>query len=172
MPVVHAYMKHVQDNAEVAVRQLLANVAKTFVSNVLEAEDYMDDGTTIKLKVTIDPETSSAVFDYTGTSEQVLGNTNAPKAITTSAILYSLRCMVKQNIPLNEGCLKPITIILPKNSILDPSDELGVVGGNVLTSQRITDVILKAFQAAAASQGCMNNFTFGNAKMGYYGTLF
>lgn len=91
--------------------------------------------------------------------------------MTYSAIIYSLRCMVRKDIPLNQGCLKPITVLLPEGCILNPSDDAAVCGGNVLTSQRVTDVVLKAFNAAAASQGCMNNFTFGNENLVYFETI-
>lgn len=88
-----------------------------------------------------------------------------------SAIIYCLRCLVNSDIPLNQGCLKPIEVIIPENSLLNPSEDAPIVGGNVLTSQRITDVILKAFGACGDAQGCMNNFTFGNEHMSYYETI-
>ncbi|CAG2183122.1 unnamed protein product, partial [Oppiella nova] len=100
--------------------------------------------------------TGDAVFDFTGTDEEVYGNCNAPTAVTLSAIIYSLRCLVGHDIPLNQGCLTPIQVIIPDNSILSPSEEAAVVGGNVLTSQRVTDVILKAFGVCAASQGLLD----------------
>jgi 5-oxoprolinase (ATP-hydrolysing) len=184
LPVVHAYMRHVQDNAQLAVTQMLQTVFDRFgdpnkENIVLTAEDFMDDGSKIHLRLTIfnqnkmkSIEGICADFDFRGTSPMVLGNTNAPRAITVSAILYCLRCLVKREIPLNEGCLKPISLKIDKYSLLDIGDsDVGVVGGNVLTSQRLTDVILKAFQACAASQGCMNNLTFGSEKMGYYETI-
>lgn len=127
----------------------------------LKAIDYMDDGTPIALTIDIDRETGSAIFDFTGTGPQVYGNTNAPKAITHSAIIYCLRALVGSDIPLNQGCLNPITVRIPESSILSPTLSASVVGGNVLTSQRITDVILTAFAACANSSGCMNNLTFG-----------
>ena len=99
------------------------------------------------------------------------GNINAPKAVTHSALIYSLRCLVNEDIPLNQGCLNPVQIIIPEKSILDPSEDAAVVGGNVLTSQRVVDVILKAFEACAASQGCCNNITFGDERFGYYETV-
>src|SRR6185437_14088492 len=102
-----------------------------------------------------------ATFDFEGTGPEVLGNTNAPIAIVNSAIIYCLRCMINSDVPLNQGCLTPIDIKVPPGSILSPSRTAAVVGGNVLTSQRITDVVLKAFNAAAASQGDTNNLTFG-----------
>jgi 5-oxoprolinase (ATP-hydrolysing) len=121
--------------------------------------------------LTIDRRDGSATLDFTGTGTETWGNCNAPKAVTKSAILYCLRCLIKKDLPLNYGCLIPITIRVPQGSLLDPSPDAAVVGGNVLTSQRITDVVLKAFGVAAASQGCMNNFTFGNDRFGYYETI-
>lgn len=101
----------------------------------------------------------------------MFGNLNAPRAITLSALIYCLRCLVGRDIPLNQGCLAPVRVVIPRGSILDPSPEAAVVGGNVLTSQRVVDVILGAFGACAASQGCMNNVTLGNDHMGYYETV-
>ena len=109
--------------------------------------------------------------DFEGTGPQMLGNLNAPPAVTYSAVIYSLRSLVGQDIPLNQGCLAPIEFKIPRYSLLNPSDDVGVVGGNVLTSQRVVDVVLKAFKACAASQGCMNNLTFGDQKFGYYETI-
>lgn len=131
----------------------------------------MDNGTPITLKVTIDEVNGSAICDFTGTGLEVWGNLNAPRAITLSAIIYCLRCMVGHDVPLNQGCLSPISIIIPKGSILDPSDNAAVVGGNVLTSQRIVDTVFQAFNVCAASQGCMNNVTIGDEKWGYYETV-
>lgn len=159
--VVLFYMQAIQNNAELSVRNLLKTVSNQFEGQDLLAVDYMDDGSPIQLKVTIDGENGEAVFDFTGTGPEVYGNTNAPEAVTYSAIIYCLRCLVAQDIPLNQGCLKPITVIIPKTSFLSPSGTAAVVGGNVLTSQRVTDVVLKAFQACAASQGDTNNLTFG-----------
>lgn len=159
LDVVHRYMYAIQTTAEIAVRELLKRTVATR-GPTLEAVDYMDDGTPIKLSINI-REDGSATFDFTGTGPQVLGNTNAPIAITHSAIIYCLRSLVASTIPLNQGCLNPIDIVVPDNSILTPAKGLGVVGGNVLTSQRVTDVVLRAFRACAASQGCCNNLTFG-----------
>lgn len=161
-------MGFIQENAEIAVRSMLRDFAIQNNGRV-RAEDRMDDGTPICLEVTIDEVTSSAVFDFTGTGPQVFGNTNAPPAVVHSAIIYSLRAMLDKDIPLNHGCMKAVTIVIPEGSLLDPSPDAAVVGGNVLTSQRVTDVILSAFNAAAPSQGCMNNLTFGDDNMGYYG---
>ncbi|CAN8105382.1 unnamed protein product [Discula destructiva] len=159
LEVVHRYMYAIQTTAEIAVRELLKRTLAEH-GPTLSATDYMDDGTPIVLTITIAPD-GSATFDFTGTGPQVLGNTNAPIAITHSAIIYCLRALVNSTIPLNQGCLNPIAIHVPENSILSPAKGLGVVGGNVLTSQRVTDVVLRAFRACAASQGCCNNLTFG-----------
>lgn len=167
---VDAYMRFIQNNAEVAVRDMLKQFARDNGTKA-SAVDYMDDGTPIVLTITIDSETGSAVFDFTGTGPQVLANHNAPPAVTYSAVIYSLRSLVNQDIPLNQGCLAPIEFIIPKYTVLNPSADAGVVGGNVLTSQRVVDVVLLAFRACAASQGCMNNLTFGDKEFGYYETI-
>jgi 5-oxoprolinase (ATP-hydrolysing) len=171
---VQAYMKHVQDAAEAAVRERLKELSRDKAMaqvDTVHAVDHMDDGSAIALALTIDRRDGSAIFDFSGTGAQTWGNCNAPKAVTRSAILYCLRCLINKELPLNDGCLIPITIEVPHGSLLDPSPDAAVVGGNVLTSQRITDVVLKAFGVAAASQGCMNNFTFGNQYFGYYETI-
>lgn len=160
-PTVQFYMTHIQKNAEDCVRKLLKTVHERFGGESLEAVDYMDEGTPIRLRITIDPEQGSAEFDFAGTGPQIYGNVNAPQAITYSAIIYCLRCLISEDIPLNQGCLRPISVKIPPGSILSPAQGAAVVGGNVLTSQRITDVIFKAFEACAASQGCCNNLTFG-----------
>ena len=172
--VVQAYMGFIQKNAEEAVRSML----KLFSERIglqdideVHSEDQMDDGTPIKLAVTINRKDGSAVFDFTGTGPQVFGNTNAPPAVVQSAIIYSLRSMIQKDIPLNHGCMAPVQVIIPQKSLLNPSPDAAVVGGNVLTSQRVTDVALKAFNALAPSQGCMNNLTFGDENMGYYETI-
>jgi len=174
LPVVQAYMIHVQRNAEEAVREMLVSISlqhQLAPIDSLFAEDFMDDGSRIALKITIDRTSATAVFDFTGTDYEICGNVNAPRAITSSAVIYCLRCLVKRPIPLNQGCLNPISINIPEGSILCPSEGAAVVGGNVLTSQRVTDVILSAFQACANSQGCMNNFTFGDQYGAYYETI-
>jgi len=168
-------MHHIQHHAENAVRTMLKKVAVhvhgNSSSDTLAAEDSLDDGSRICLNLAIDRETGSACFDFSGTDPELAGNLNAPPAVTQSAILYGLRCLINEDIPLNQGCLTPVTIILPPHSLLSPSANAAVVGGNVLTSQRVVDVIFKAVQAAAASQGCMNNLTFGNKTFGYYETI-
>ncbi|KAI3931321.1 hypothetical protein MKX01_040238 [Papaver californicum] len=131
----------------------------------------MDDGSVIHLKLTIDTQKGEAFFDFSGTSAEVYGNWNAPEAVTATAVIYCLRCLVNIDIPLNQGCLAPVKIHIPVGCFLSPSNKAAVVGGNVLTSQRITDVVLTAFQACACSQGCMNNLTFGDDSFGYYETI-
>ncbi|OAA61495.1 5-oxoprolinase [Cordyceps fumosorosea ARSEF 2679] len=181
LPCVHRYMYAIQNTAEEAVRGLMLSTLAKRGPEPFVAVDYMDDGTPIKLTVTI-AQDGSATFDFTGTGSHVLGNTNAPLAITHSAIIYCLRSLVSSSIPLNQGCLTPINIIVPQDTILKPGPGLAVVGGNVLTSQRVTDVVLKAFRACAASQGCCNNLTFGTGGkdpvtgahkegFGYYETI-
>jgi len=174
LEVVQAYMLHVQDSAEEAVRNRLRELSLSKglkEVDTIKAVDYMDDGSPIVLQLTIDRRDGSAIFNFDGTGPEIWGNCNAPRAVTTSAILYSLRCLIKKDLPLNYGCIIPITIHVPPGSLLDPSPEAAVVGGNVLTSQRVVDVILKAFGVVAASQGCMNNFTFGSERFGYYETI-
>jgi 5-oxoprolinase (ATP-hydrolysing) len=171
---VQAYMGHVQDATEGAVRNRLTELSRAKglkEKDTLRAVDSLDDGSPIVLSLTIDRSDGSAVFDFSGTGPEIWGNCNAPAAVTRSAILYSLRCLIEKDLPLNDGCLIPITVHIPKGSLLDPSIGAAVVGGNVLTSQRVVDVVLKAFGVAAASQGCMNNFTFGNERFGYYETI-
>ncbi|WFD34221.1 5-oxoprolinase (ATP-hydrolyzing) [Malassezia cuniculi] len=179
LQTVQEYMHHIRDNAELAVRNLLRRVGER--SKELRAVDYMDDGTPIALKVTIDTESGSAVFDFEGTGPEVYANHNCPPSVVYSAIIYCLRCMVAVDIPLNQGCLAPIDVRIPKGSLLNPSETAAVVGGNVLTSQRITDVVFRAFEAVAASQGDCNNLTFGTGGrapdgthvegFGYYETI-
>uniref|UniRef100_A0A8C5EKS9 5-oxoprolinase, ATP-hydrolysing n=1 Tax=Gouania willdenowi TaxID=441366 RepID=A0A8C5EKS9_GOUWI len=175
LAVVQAYMGYIQSNAELAVRDMLRDFAgkrrQQTGSLEVESEDFMDDGTPIRLRVQINEEEGSALFDFTGTGTEVWGNCNAPRAITLSALIYCLRCMVGQDIPLNQGCLAPIKVIIPPGSILQPSQNAAVVGGNVLTSQRVVDVIFRAFEVCAASQGCMNNISFGSERVGYYETV-
>jgi len=172
LETVQRYMAYIQDNAEQAVRSLLKDFRKRHGSDIVIARDAMDDGSPICLKITLSEEEGTAVFDFTGTGAQVLANHNAPPAVTYSAVIYALRCLVQEDIPLNQGCLAPITFVIPKGSLLNPTPDAAVVGGNVLTSQRIVDVVLQAFKACAASQGCMNNLTFGiDGRFGYYETI-
>lgn len=176
LSMVTAYMQHIQTCAEEAVRgmlRLFSLCEGLDTIGTVTAEDYLDDGTAIKLAVTINRDTGSAVFDFAGTGNEVFGNLNAPPAVTASAVIYCLRCLLPDavDMPLNQGCLAPVELKIPIGSILNPSATAAVVGGNVLTSQRVTDVVLKAFRACAASQGCMNNLTFGDEAFGYYETI-
>jgi 5-oxoprolinase (ATP-hydrolysing) len=169
LPRVEAYMYFIQRNAEITIRNMLKKFALANGPKS-HALDHMDDGSRIELTIDIHDD-GSATFDFTGTSPQVLGNHNAPPAVTYSAVIYSLRSLVSEDIPLNQGCLAPIKFIIPHHCLLNPSADAGVVGGNVLTSQRVVDVVLRAFKACAASQGCMNNLTFGDRQFGYYETI-
>lgn len=180
--IITKYMTAIQDNAATTIKTMLKKMAHHFDTTEFSGQDHMDDGTLIKLKVTLDVVREKFLFDFSGTSSQVYGNLNAPEAITNSAILYCLRCLVGEDIPLNQGCLKPLTIVIPKGSILSPTEGVAVVGGNVLTSQRVTDVVLKTFNVMADSQGDCNNLTFGTGGsddltgevkkgFGYYETI-
>jgi len=174
LEVIQAYMGHIQANAELAVKDMLRSIGKASGMQdkcTLLATEYMDDGSPISLKVNIDCIQGLAVFDFSGSGYEVWGNCNAPRAITLSALIYCLRCMVGHDVPLNQGCMAPVKVIIPSGSILNPSENAAVVGGNVLTSQRIVDVVFKAFKTCAASQGCMNNVTFGQDSWGYYETV-
>lgn len=165
MDVVNAYMGHVQANAEESVRRVL---------DVLHNGEFcygMDDGSRVCVKITLNRARRSACIDFTGTSPQHPANYNAPRAICRAAVLYVFRCLVDDEIPLNEGCLKPLEIILPEGSLISPEYPAAVVAGNVETSQVIVDALLGALGVAAASQGTMNNFTWGNETYQYYETI-
>ncbi|KAI6782673.1 uncharacterized protein J7T54_000816 [Emericellopsis cladophorae] len=160
-PVVQFYMKAIQENAAQAVRDLLKGFAAKYEGGVLESTEYNDDGIVFKLKVTIDKDSGEAVFDFTGTGAEHSGNLNAPPTCSYSVIMYCLRSMISADIPLNQGCLKPIKVVCPENTILSPSPTAATVGCTTETSQKLADLIFHAFNAAAASQGTMNNLTFG-----------
>lgn len=161
LDVVHFYMDAIKKNAETAVRDLLKTIGKKAAGQPLRFSDFMDDGTEIRLEIRIDAETGSAEFDFTGTGRETFNCLNAPKAIAHSAIIYSLRALIDVDIPLNQGCLAPINVIIPSGTLINPSGYAAVCAGNPITSQRITDVVLGAFQACAASQGCCNIISFG-----------
>jgi len=163
--VVRAYMGHVQANAEAAVRQALAGLE----GGAFACE--MDDGAAIQVRVEIDRAARSATIDFAGTSPQRPTNFNAPLSVTRAAVLYVLRTLVDDEIPLNEGCLKPVTLKVPEGSMLNPRYPAAVVAGNVETSQAVVDALYGAFGALAASQGTMNNLTFGDARRQYYETI-
>ena len=165
LDVVHAYMKHVQDNAEEQVRRVID------VMRDGAFELPMDDGSVIRVRITFDRERREATVDFTGTSAQRPNNFNAPSAVARSAVLYVFRCLVEDAIPLNEGCLKPIRIVIPEGSMLAPKYPAAVAAGNVETSQAITDALFGALGVAAESQGTMNNILFGNDRHQYYETV-
>jgi 5-oxoprolinase (ATP-hydrolysing) len=165
LDVVEAYMQHVQDNAEAAVRQVIG---------VLEDGEFryeMDSGAVIQVAIRIDHESRSATIDFTGTSAQQPDNFNAPLPVTRAAVLYVFRTLVDDEIPMNAGCLKPLKLIVPEGSMLNPRYPAAVVAGNVETSQAVTDCLYGALGVLAASQGTMNNFTFGNQRHQYYETI-
>ncbi|PWG62931.1 hydantoinase B/oxoprolinase family protein [Spiribacter halobius] len=165
LEVVHAYMGHVQDNAEEQVRRVLDALADG------EAGMQLDNGAEIRVAVRVDRDARTATVDFTGTSAEQAGNFNAPVAVTRAAVLYVLRTLVADRIPLNDGCLKPVQLVIPEGSLLNPHPPAAVVAGNVEVSQVVTDALYAAMDAMAASQGTMNNFTFGNARYQHYETL-
>ncbi|MES1991320.1 MAG: hydantoinase B/oxoprolinase family protein [Pseudomonadota bacterium] len=165
LDVVEAYMTHVQDNAEESVRRVIGRLKDASFTQA------MDDGSKICVKVTVNAATRSARIDFTGTSAILPSNLNAPSAVARAAVLYVFRCMVDDDIPLNEGCLKPLEIVIPEGSMLSPVYPAAVVGGNVETSQAVTDALFGAFGVMASAQGTMNNFTFGNQRHQYYETI-
>ena len=173
LEVVHAYMRHVQDNAEAAVRGVIAALAAQAPagqwSGVFAYE--MDHGAVIRVRITLEAATRSGVIDFTGTSMQLANNFNAPSAVCHAAVLYVFRSLVDEDIPLNAGCLKPLRIVIPAGSMLNPHYPAAVVAGNVETSQCLTDALYGALGVMAASQGTMNNFSFGNAHYQYYETI-
>jgi 5-oxoprolinase (ATP-hydrolysing) len=162
---VRAYMKHVQDNAEESVRRVL----DVLTDGRFEVE--MDSGARIVVTISIDRAKRAATIDFTGTSPQQPTNFNAPSAVCKAAVLYVFRTLVDDEIPMNAGCMKPLSIVIPEGSMLAPRWPAAVVAGNVETSQAITDALYGALGAMAASQGTMNNFTFGNADYQYYETI-
>jgi 5-oxoprolinase (ATP-hydrolysing) len=163
--VVQAYMQHVQDNAEEQVRRVLDRLKDGSFAY------EMDEGAWVKVAIKVDRKARSAVIDFAGTSEQQGNNFNAPAAVCRAAVLYVFRTLVDDEIPMNEGCLKPLNIVLPEGSMLNPRYPAAVVAGNVETSQVVTDTLYGATRALAAAQGTMNNFTFGNDRHQYYETL-
>jgi 5-oxoprolinase (ATP-hydrolysing) len=165
LDVVQAYMKHVQNNAEEAVRRVIGRLTDGHYAYP------MDNGAVIDTKVTIDRENRSAIVDFSGSSKQVPTNFNAPSAVARAAVLYVFRTLVDDDIPMNEGCLKPIEIIIPEGSMMNPKYPAAVVAGNVETSQAITDCLFASLGVMGAAQGTMNNFTFGNETHQYYETI-
>ncbi len=165
LDVVNAYMGHVQDNAEESVRRVLDVLSDGHFAYEL------DNGSRIAVTISIDKAARRARIDFTGTSPQLSDNFNAPAAVCRAAVLYVFRTLVDDDIPMNEGCLKPLEIVIPEGSMLRPEYPAAVVAGNVETSQCITDALYGALGVLAASQGTMNNFTFGNDAYQYYETV-
>jgi len=165
LDVVRAYMQHVQDNAEAAVRQVIG---------VLKDGQFtyeMDSGARVRVAISIDAQRREATIDFTGTSTQQADNFNAPLPVTRAAVLYVFRTLVDDEIPMNAGCLKPLRLIVPPGCMLSPQFPAAVVAGNVETSQIVTDCLYGALGVLAASQGTMNNLTFGNERHQYYETI-
>jgi 5-oxoprolinase (ATP-hydrolysing) len=165
LDVVKAYMNHVQDNAAESVRRVIDRLHDSSFSY------EMDQGTFIKVKITVDKEKRELTVDFTGTSPQQPTNFNAPEPVARAAVLYVFRVMVDDEIPMNAGCLRPIRIVIPDGSMLLPRYPAAVVAGNVETSQAVTDCLFGALGALAAAQGTMNNLNFGNDKYQYYETI-
>ncbi|MFN5245339.1 MAG: hydantoinase B/oxoprolinase family protein, partial [Novosphingobium sp.] len=163
--VVRAYMGHVHDNAEEAVRRLIGR---------LEDGSFryeLDNGAVVCVAVRVDRTARQVTIDFAGTSDQLPGNFNAPFSVVRAAVMYVLRTMIDDPIPMNEGCLAPVTILVPEGCMLRPRYPAAVVAGNVETSQVVTDALFGAFGAMAAAQGTMNNLTFGNDRYQYYETI-
>jgi 5-oxoprolinase (ATP-hydrolysing) len=163
--MVSNYTAHVLDNAEAIVRDTLGTLSDGQFSCA------MDNGAHINVEIKIDHKHRSAIIDFNGTSDQLSSNFNAPAAVCRAAVLYVFRCLVNKDIPLNEGCLRPLEIRIPAHSVINPDFPAAVVAGNVETSQVIVDCLFAALGVLAASQGTMNNFTFGNESYQYYETI-
>ena len=164
-PMVHAYMGHVMDQAEESIRRVLSRLEDGAFAYA------MDDGTPLAVRVTVDRTARAATIDFTGTGPARPGNFNAPPAVTRAVVLYAFRCLIGEDLPLNEGCLAPLTIIIPAGSFLSPPPGSAVVAGNTEVSQAVCNALLGALGACAASQGTMNNFLFGNDRYQYYETI-
>jgi len=165
LDVVHAYMRHVQDNAEESVRRVIGALRDGAF------EVPLDNGAVIRVRIAVDRETRSAVVDFAGTSAEQPNNFNAPLAVTMAAVLYVFRTLVDDDIPMNDGCLKPIEVRVPEGSMLNPRYPSAVVAGNVETSQCITNCLYGALGVMASGPPTMNNFTFGNERYQYYETI-
>jgi 5-oxoprolinase (ATP-hydrolysing) len=165
LDVVQAYMGHVQDNAEESVRRVITRLKDGSFTLPL------DNGAQIRVAIRVDAGQRSAEIDFTGTSPQQTNNFNAPTAVCMAAVLYVFRTLVDDDIPLNAGCLKPLKVIIPPGSMLNPNPPASVVAGNVETSSCITNALFGALGVMASSQCTMNNFTFGNERHQYYETI-
>ncbi|HTH26941.1 MAG TPA: hydantoinase B/oxoprolinase family protein [Sphingobium sp.] len=164
-PTVHAYVGHVMANAEESLRRVIDRISDG-------AFDYrMDDGARLRVAVTVDRARRSACIDFTGTEAQRPGNFNAPPAVTRASVLYAFRCLVDEDLPLNEGCLLPLDIIVPPGTFLSPRSGAAVVAGNTEVSQAVCNALLGALGATASAQATMNNFLFGNDHVQYYETI-
>jgi 5-oxoprolinase (ATP-hydrolysing) len=165
LDVVLAYMRHVQDNAEEAVRRVI---------DALTDGEYayeLDSGAVIRVAITVDRDARTATIDFTGTSPELDSNFNAPTSVATAAVLYVFRTLVDDDIPLNDGCLRPLRIVVPAGCLLAPVYPAAVVAGNVETSQAITGALCAALRVQAEGSGTMNNVTFGNDRHQYYETV-
>jgi 5-oxoprolinase (ATP-hydrolysing) len=165
LEMVRAYMQHVQDNAEESVRRVITRLKDGAFTLPL------DNGAQIQVAIRVDAKARSAEIDFTGTSAQQTNNFNAPTAVCMAAVLYVFRTLVDDDIPLNAGCLKPLKVVIPAGSMLNPDPPASVVAGNVETSSCITNALYGALGVMAASQCTMNNFTFGNRRYQYYETI-
>jgi 5-oxoprolinase (ATP-hydrolysing) len=170
LDVVHAYMGHVQDNAEEQVRRVLEVLKDGAYTYALDPRDGKPAGE-VSVEISIDRAGRSARLDFSKTSAQLPSNFNAPSAVCRAAVLYVFRTLVADEIPMNEGCLKPLDVVIPQGSMLNPRYPAAVVAGNVETSQIITDTLYGALGVMAGAQGTMNNLTFGNARYQYYETI-
>ncbi|MGB9375344.1 MAG: hydantoinase B/oxoprolinase family protein, partial [Jiangellales bacterium] len=165
LDVVQAYMRHVQDNAEEAVRRVVATLGDG------QHRYEMDNSAVIAVSVRVDQQSRSATIDFTGTTAQLDSNFNAPRSVASAAVLYVFRTLVDDDIPLNDGCLRPLTLVVPEGSMLAPTYPAAVVAGNVETSQAVTGALYAALGVQAEGSGTMNNVTFGNAAYQYYETV-
>ena len=165
LDVVQAYMRHVQDNAEESVRRVITKLRDG------EFTLPLDNGAQIGVSIKVDAEARTAVIDFSASSPQLVNNFNAPRAVCMAAVLYVFRTLVDDDIPLNAGCLKPLQVIIPEGSMLNPNPPASVVAGNVETSTCITNALYGALGVMAAGQCTMNNFTFGDARHQYYETI-
>ena len=163
--LVRAYMRHVMGHAEESVRRALEHVDDGRI------ETRLDSGAVLRVAIAVDRETRSATIDFSGTGPQSPDNFNAPPAVTRAVVLYVMRCLVGQDIPLNEGCLKPLTIVVPPGTFLSPADGAAVVAGNTEISQAVCNALFAALGLLADSQGTMNNLLFGDATRQYYETI-
>jgi 5-oxoprolinase (ATP-hydrolysing) len=170
LDVVHAYMEHVQDNAEEQVRRVLEVLKDGAFTYALDPRAGAPAGE-VSVEISIDRANRSARIDFSKTSAQLASNFNAPSAVCRAAVLYVFRTLVADEIPMNEGCLKPLEVVIPEGSMLNPRYPAAVVAGNVETSQIITDTLYGALGVMAGAQGTMNNLTFGNARYQYYETI-